>query len=630
MKNIKKIIITLILLVIPIGVFAQEGISNYYIDATILNNGDLSVKELIVLNGEFNGYERIINFINPNASKFDGSLVSFEGSDIYNASGLKLEAIADIPVSGGFDFASVYYYFLGAGTKFQKTDYANIGDYGVYEETSNDYSKTYKIYNPSNGRLRGFYLEYILEDMAVVHNDTAELGWNLFSTGVLKEYISNFELHLNIPGNQNLRVWAHGPLSGDVSLNGNDQVIVKISYVNAGTAFDVRTTFDLSVVSNSTKTTNVNAIDSILEVEKKLAEDANRIRDILKLQYYGLLFLSFSWFVGLIVLIVYMYNKYDKERNSTFKVKYFRDFPAKYGPEVVGYLFTKSIGNKDLSASIVNLIEKKVITYEEITPKKYTLKYNSKDINLTASEKYLIEWLFIKIGQDGIVTVDEINKNARTNYDSFLTHYNAWKALVISDVKSYNFFEIQTSAKLFASLYSLFGILIAIYNINLYIFQGFSIMIIIVAIIGFMYFVTITKRTEKGNEDYLRWKGLKNFLNDFGRFKDRDLPMIVLWEKYLVYAMVFGIADKLAKTMSIKFSEMNQPKAGMPNSFDVHYINTMILLNRSINSTVNNAVGTATSMSAAAHSRSSSSGGFGGGFSSGGGSFGGGGGGGRF
>lgn len=626
MKKIKKIIITLILLFIPFGVFAQEGISNFYVDATILNNGDLSVKELIVLNGEFNGFERIINFINPNASHFDESLNSFKGSDIYNGTGLELVRISEIPVNSGHSFDSVFMY----GLDFTKTDHANIGDYGVYEESSTNYSKTYRIYNPSDGKLRGFYLEYILKDMVVVHNDTAEIGWNIFSTGDLREYLNEYELHLNIPGNKNLRAWAHGPLSGDVSLNGNEQVIVKISDVNAGTAFDVRSTFDVSVVSSSNKKTNVDAMNNILEVEKKLANEANNARNLIKVQYYGLLFLSSAWTVGLIILVIYMYKKYDKERSSSFKVKYYRDFPAPYGPEIVGYLFNRKVGNKELSASIVNLIEKKVITYEEIAPKKFNLKYTPKDISLTDAEKSLIEWLFVIIGKDGTVNIDEINKSARTNYDAFLTNYNAWKSLVMAEAKKNNFFETQGAPKIFAGLYSIFGLLIAIYNMKLLVLEIFSPIIMIMAMSSFFYFATITKRTEKGNEEYLRWKGLKNFLNDFGRFQNRELPMIILWEKFLVYAMVFGVAEKLAKTMAIRFAELNSNNSAMPNAFDVYYMNNMMQINRSVSSGVNNAVGTATSMSAAAHSRSSSGGGFGGGFSSGGGSFGGGGGGGRF
>ena len=42
-------------------------------------------------------------------------------------------------------------------------------------------------------------------------------------------------------------------------------------------------------------------------------------------------------------------------------------------------------------------------------------------------------------------------------------------------------------------------------------------------------------------------KAFKNFLNDFSTMDEKDLPDIKLWEKYLVYAQVFSLADELRK-----------------------------------------------------------------------------------
>ena len=59
MKKIKYLFIMFVMLCMPI--FAKAyGIENYYIDATIEENGDILVQEYFELNGEYNGYERII------------------------------------------------------------------------------------------------------------------------------------------------------------------------------------------------------------------------------------------------------------------------------------------------------------------------------------------------------------------------------------------------------------------------------------------------------------------------------------------------------------------------------------------------------------------------------------------
>ena len=64
-------------------------IKNYYINADILENGNLEVTELIVLKGSFNGYIREIVYKNP---KLGTS--GYESNAIYNATGIEIENIA--------------------------------------------------------------------------------------------------------------------------------------------------------------------------------------------------------------------------------------------------------------------------------------------------------------------------------------------------------------------------------------------------------------------------------------------------------------------------------------------------------------------------------------------------------
>ncbi len=222
-------------------------------------------------------------------------------------------------------------------------------------------------------------------------------------------------------------------------------------------------------------------------------------------------------------------------------------------------------------------------------------------------------------------------KAAKRNYDSFLTNYEKWKNQVLKDANQYHFFEASSKAKGWSSLYSVLGIILSIITMVTLEILFLPIVVLGASVVSLIYFATITKRTKEGNNDYAKWKGLKNFLNDFGSFETKDLPQVTLWEKYLVYATVFGLANKVAKTMKIKFEEMPQSTYTTTDLIlDVHYFNVITAFNRTINTSMNSAVNTAISTRSAAQSNNSSSGGFGGGFSSGGGSFGGGGGGGRF
>lgn len=635
-KRLFKILIFIALLC-PITILAKDdGISNYFIEANVKSNGDLQVKELFVLEGQFNGYERIINFQNHNAMKFNEDIKSFQSSDIYNGYDIELIKIKAIEVDKNVNFDYLY----KNGDEFVEALSSSNGIYGQYVVTKNVHGESYRIYNPSTAGKRGFYIEYIIKDLAVVHNDIAEIYWNLFTNEQI-ENIKNLEMVVNIPNNENeIRVWGHGPLNGETNIINKNKLQYKIKDLPASRSIDIRFVFDKDVINKSLKKTNISALDKILEVENKRADETNAEREQAKkiearkrAISYMLDIFKFFWIAALVYIIYNVYNKHDKEYQTSFKTKYFRDFPGNYGPSNVGYLINKKIGAKEISATILDLIVRKHINYEQLKKKEYQLIYNpdATDDVLTIAEQKLIKMLFQTIGKDNKVTVREINNYAKKHYQTFLSGYNDWNDAATIEAEDRNFYEVKTNVKLKAISYSIIGLLATFITFEYSNVLFINIVVIISAIGSLIYFATITKRTKEGQDHYLKWMGLNRFLKDFGKFKTRDLPQIELWEKYLVYAVVFGSAKKLAKTMEIKFSEMPESSYTVGDYlFDITYLRMLNNLNYNISQGVSSAVSTALSTKAISESSTSSGGGFGGGFSGGGGFGGGGGGGGRF
>ena len=108
--------------------------------------------------------------------------------------------------------------------------------------------------------------------------------------------------------------------------------------------------------------------------------------------------------------------------------------------------------------------------------------------------------------------------------------------------------------------------------------------------------------------------GLKLFLEEFSRMDTKETMEVKIWDEYLMFAYLFGIADKVAKQLKNLYPEILEQ---MENS-NVDY-NTIIFLNNLSTSSAH----AATSARSAADNYSGGGGGFsmGGG---GGGSFGGG------
>ena len=106
MRILKKVVFFL-LLCIQIVVEASSGIENFYVNAVIEENGDITVEEYFYLNGEFNGMDREILFQNEDAYSFRPELEYYGGSTIHNGSDIILEDVRALPIDESFDFQNI-------------------------------------------------------------------------------------------------------------------------------------------------------------------------------------------------------------------------------------------------------------------------------------------------------------------------------------------------------------------------------------------------------------------------------------------------------------------------------------------------------------------------------------------
>ena len=56
------------------------------------------------------------------------------------------------------------------------------------------------------------------------------------------------------------------------------------------------------------------------------------------------------------------------------------------------------------------------------------------------------------------------------------------------------------------------------------------------------------KLTPKGINELNKLKAFKAFIKDFGNFADKYPEEIILWDRYLSYAQVFGLTKDIMKT----------------------------------------------------------------------------------
>ena len=53
---------------------------------------------------------------------------------------------------------------------------------------------------------------------------------------------------------------------------------------------------------------------------------------------------------------------------------------------------------------------------------------------------------------------------------------------------------------------------------------------------------SVMRRTAEAAHELHQWQAFRSYLNDFSRLRESQPPAVAIWEKYLVYAVTFGVA----------------------------------------------------------------------------------------
>lgn len=537
------------------------------------------------------------------------------------------------------------YRFVGYSYNNDKDE---LGDYIKCEDLSSGCEMIFYYDRLGIGRNTTFTYEYTIKGAVTKYSDIAELNWVFLGEQPMK--VKNIEINITLPEGDydiaNESTFFHGSTDASRSFVSDNKVKITADQLKVGEKIEARLLVDKEVFSSvrSQNTVLIDRKDDIIAFEEDQIKTSETKLRICNSVIYGLFALGLLF---LLVTTIKVYKKYDKEYKSDFDAEYYRELPGNYPPAVMGYLYKfKEINKDDLSATLLDLIRRKylildasrVVSVTDNNPD-YIFKLNKeKDRNdLTELENHLIEWYINGIGDGNQVSSKEIvsySDISLTNAEKYQQNSKKFFDLVDKEGRKYNFF-VEDSFKgkcLKGAVCTLVfcGILWIVYKISNFIIGGmFSLSLLMLTIAYVCYITSIKKRTQQGNEDYVRWKAFKNFLEDFSNFEDYPVQSIVLWDHYLVYAASFGIADKVMKQLKLKlnFAEF----VGNGNLSDDISVIIFCGTHRSFINDFNRTLYLANSVShsriAEARARSSSGGGssFGGGFS-GGSSFGGGGG----
>ncbi len=580
----------------------------------------------------------------------------------YNFSGGFEGVLRNIDIDGtdGYDKLKIY---TEEGGNLREFTPGWNGNPGEYESTQDGNVLSLKVYEPTNNRQKTFLYTYILKNVAEKYKDIGifnrkviDMNWDV--------PLRDISISINIPegaSKEELKVFAHGPLEGYSEIMDDKTFFFYVNEIMPGSSVETLAIFPPRLIAHSQNAYDWDELPNILENEQKLADEANRIREEARAKtarremqaklrrMLSPVFLLMAF--AALLLIVRINLKYGRDLKPRFDGDYYRELPGDYTPAVMTYLLKrKKTDSKDIMATLMDLVRKKGLKitsvaakqrkmafFKERSAKRYMLqKIEDADTEgFARHEVFLMDWFIDKLGDGKGIVLDELKGKlkSRSSAMEFQRDYENFKYLVKTEGSSKKFFI--TNDLTGAGKYIITALFLTALGITLCILVSavfFGILFLILAIlvsINLFYLRFKAKLSRYGIEQTAMWKAFKRFLLHFSNMKRADIPSIIIWEHYLVYAISLGIAKEVLAQLPKVFSEteLNNPSLTFMGGYGYGFRSF-----HSMSSTMDNTIASVTravNTAAIAASRSSSGSGGGGGFSGGssGGSGGGGGGG---
>lgn len=498
----------------------------------------------------------------------------------------------------------------GTNKNFKKSDiwqyHLDKGHYFGGINNNNEYEIAWGVSIDTTTR-KQYLIRYTVKDVIKKYNDCAELYWQFVGsefeisadsiTGIIK-------LPNKVSDKDELKVWGHTEyLNGEIYVTDLDIVEFNVNKYKSGNFVEVRIampTYLFEKVS-SENISQEEKLDDIIKEETEWANEANARRDRrnknFKLLILATILVNTS--IGIMFSKKIKKNKQFLEKNPNIlpeqQLEYYRELPDKEETPLEAVFILKT-GYKQsclpnvFSATILNFALKGYIRIEQEGKTIKILLNKIKTDELMGDEKKVLE-ILRAASNNNELTMAELEKYIK-NYPSKLMNLNSTFEKVSKtqasekgkfDTNRFNK-QIVYAEKNIGYIFLLIIIITAsIFTIG-YAYKNVQSMLITCTIISLAFFIVVTiinlilnikittsfnGFTQKGINEQEQWKAFKKYMEDFSYLNEKEVPQLVLWEKYLVFATAFGIADKVLKQLKVKYPELNDPDT----------IHSMILFN---------------------------------------------------
>ena len=491
-----------------------------------------------------------------------------------------------IDKNGDANVTETWKEWLNEGTEGYK-EYKNLGnseisDFQVFDDTGKEYqyqdqwltsesfeNKAYKCginkygneielcWGISSYGYRTYVLKYKISNIVQQYTDTQGIYFNFLNMDLLI-YNAKITIHSDFPFSlENSRIWAFGA-EGEINfIDGN--IVFSATNLMPGSDYMVVMARFQSNIFNTTN--NIN--ESFDQIYDDAMKDAFYPNDPWKRFLY---IISIIWesnhtfimyFIGMIVLMIIFQNILFKPRISNkflnvqlvigkkdiklppnWKIKYCREIP--FNKDIFKAYWVMNTYNmakeQDLKKNLIGAFLLKWIEEDKITICKnkkgifdifsgnYAIDF-SKNVEIEDyTEKKLFEILKDASGINKILEPNEFKKWSLNNFRELEQWFSS--ALYYGknklEIEQFIISEEVEKRSLFRK-----------------------------------YTIKRKRLSPKLKEEAIKLKGLKKYLTEYSLMKEKESIEVKLWEDYLIFAQLFGIANKVEKQFKEMYPELD-------------------------------------------------------------------------
>ena len=426
---------------------------------------------------------------------------------------------------------------------------------------------------------RTYEISYTVVDAIGKYNDYAELYWQFIGADFevdADKITGTITLPSNANSEDDIKVWGHTEnLNGEIYVTDTNKIKFQLENFNAGRYVEVRVLFPTEMVESTGRTYNENRYDEVIKEETKWANQANLRRQWEEIKDEVVAIFVIFVILALCIIFIEKAVKYGKKLSSIKKfvpeqkLDYFRDLPEKdTTPGEAVYIlkepynaFSRHFG-KIFSATLLDLklkdyIDLRVEKTDKNKDKIYLKKLKESDSNLKSDEKRILDFAYKAFGKKTEVEMKTLEQYIEKHPAGVEALINGCLKAIESQLKESKMFDKKQKEE-FSNYAGLSGVYYVFAIVTL--FWAFPLAIIL--LINGLICGSIKKRanvlTQKGVDSKEKWKGLKKYMEDFSLLNEKEIPAIEVWERYLVYATAFGIADKVLKQLKTIYPNIDE------------------------------------------------------------------------